>query len=135
MGGREHVKVTHGASEGSESPTYVSGPRLATAQASGILDTVAPPPATLGSLVPLPTFPSPLSSKAPPGDLERTQSAGADLAEARPRRWATMTGYPQGAGLAAHTGNTRAETWHTGRESLKGQRGKVRQPGLHRGGE
>lgn len=51
-----------------------------------------------------------LNSQALPGDLERTQGTGGDLAETEPRHWATMTGYPQGAGLAAHTGNTGVET-------------------------
>lgn len=41
-----------------------------------------------------------------------------------------MTGYPQGAGLAAHTGNAGVETWHSWiRRPQRAQRGKVRTAG------
>lgn len=115
----------------SESPpcTYSE---VARTQASSVLDTELGP-ATLRTWLPLSTLPTSLSSQALPEDLERTQGTGGNLAETEPRHWATMTGYPQGAGLAAHTGNAGVETWHSWtRRPQRAQRGKVRTAGPSR---
>ena len=60
----------------------------------------------------LPTSLNSLGSWAPPGDLEGTQTAGADLA--RGSAWALSQGdrISPGSWAGRHAGNTRVETWH-----------------------
>lgn len=76
---RGHAKVTCRAGDRAAGLAHVSARRLATAQASGVLGTV-PGSATWEIWVPLPTSPTSLGLWSPSGDLEGTQSTGADLA-------------------------------------------------------
>ena len=67
--------------------------------------------------VSLPTSLNSLRSWAPPGDLEGTQTAGADLA--RGSAWALGHGdrISPGSWAGRHAGNTGVETWHRQEEA------------------